>query len=210
MTDKKTLPAVRTYCGAKKRQGEGTCTQPAGWGTDHVGFGRCKLHAGRSQIKSGLYSIVKRASLRSIAEKMAAVEDPLNLLPELAQLRAHYVDFIDRYDENQDALMAWYETTRPDYKPITDDGVARKPAPRPTEVLDLADSVRILSEISKVVKRIEDVRAQNAISRKELRSLLDALLTCVEMALEKHLDGELADTIKEDVARRWREVRRAR
>lgn len=35
-----------THCGAKKRQGEGTCTRPAGWGTDHVGSGRCKLHGG--------------------------------------------------------------------------------------------------------------------------------------------------------------------
>lgn len=34
------------YCGARKRQGEGTCTRPAGWGTDHVGVGPCKLHGG--------------------------------------------------------------------------------------------------------------------------------------------------------------------
>lgn len=33
-------------CGAKKRQGSGTCARPAGWGTDHAGAGRCKLHGG--------------------------------------------------------------------------------------------------------------------------------------------------------------------
>ena len=32
-------------CGAKTRAGT-PCTQPAGWGTDHVGWGRCKLHGG--------------------------------------------------------------------------------------------------------------------------------------------------------------------
>lgn len=32
-------------CGAKTRAG-GTCGRPAGWGTDHPGIGRCKLHAG--------------------------------------------------------------------------------------------------------------------------------------------------------------------
>jgi len=37
---------AKRYCGAKKRQGEGDCTRPAGWGTDHPGFGRCKLHGG--------------------------------------------------------------------------------------------------------------------------------------------------------------------
>lgn len=35
-------------CGAKKRQGEGHCTQVAGWGTDHVGTGPCKLHGGNT------------------------------------------------------------------------------------------------------------------------------------------------------------------
>jgi len=32
-------------CGAKTRDGT-PCELPAGWGTDHVGWGRCKLHGG--------------------------------------------------------------------------------------------------------------------------------------------------------------------
>lgn len=36
----------RRVCGAPKRQGEGNCRRPAGWGTDHPGFGPCKLHGG--------------------------------------------------------------------------------------------------------------------------------------------------------------------
>jgi hypothetical protein len=36
----------RQYCGAKKRQGEGCCMRPAGWGTSHPGTGKCKLHGG--------------------------------------------------------------------------------------------------------------------------------------------------------------------
>lgn len=36
----------RAVCGARKRQGEGQCQRPAGWGTDHVGIGACKLHGG--------------------------------------------------------------------------------------------------------------------------------------------------------------------
>lgn len=38
----------RLLCGARRKQGEGTCTRPAGWGTPHVGIGRCKLHGGCS------------------------------------------------------------------------------------------------------------------------------------------------------------------
>src|SRR4051812_31727674 len=35
-------------CGAQKRQGTGSCGRPAGWGTSHPGWGRCKLHGGSS------------------------------------------------------------------------------------------------------------------------------------------------------------------
>lgn len=51
-------------CGASKRDGSGdTCSLPAGWGTDHVGEGKCKLHGGSSPrgkeaagFKHGLFS----------------------------------------------------------------------------------------------------------------------------------------------------------
>lgn len=33
-------------CNARKRKGEGYCSRPAGWGTDHNGVGRCKFHGG--------------------------------------------------------------------------------------------------------------------------------------------------------------------
>ena len=36
---------IAGQCGAKTRAGT-PCAQPAGWGTDHVGWGRCKLHGG--------------------------------------------------------------------------------------------------------------------------------------------------------------------
>lgn len=34
-------------CGARNRKG-GRCGKPKGWGTDHVGSGRCKFHGGSS------------------------------------------------------------------------------------------------------------------------------------------------------------------
>ncbi|MEF8887327.1 MAG: HGGxSTG domain-containing protein [Haloarculaceae archaeon] len=34
-----------TICGATTRDGD-PCKRPAGWGTDHVGEGRCKQHGG--------------------------------------------------------------------------------------------------------------------------------------------------------------------
>lgn len=45
---------AKELCGANKKAAPGTCGKPAGWGTDHNGIGRCKLHGGStpSQIKN--------------------------------------------------------------------------------------------------------------------------------------------------------------
>ncbi len=81
-------------CGANAKQSKKPCKRPAGWGTDHPGEGRCKLHGGSStgpktaqgrlkvalaHTKHGKYSKLLQNSMdkskyyREIAE---------NLLPE--------------------------------------------------------------------------------------------------------------------------------
>jgi hypothetical protein len=50
-------------CHARTRGGH-RCQHEAGWGTDHVGQGRCKLHGGCSPIKHGRYSTVVRPSIQ--------------------------------------------------------------------------------------------------------------------------------------------------
>lgn len=39
-------------CGAETRDGS-PCARPAGWGTDHVGEGRCKQHGGNAGAPEG-------------------------------------------------------------------------------------------------------------------------------------------------------------
>lgn len=36
------------YCGGKLHGRDGTCTLPAGWGTEHKGVGRCRKHFGNA------------------------------------------------------------------------------------------------------------------------------------------------------------------
>ena len=40
---------MKDKCGARRRDG-GRCTQPAGAGTQHLGFGTCKFHGGNMQV----------------------------------------------------------------------------------------------------------------------------------------------------------------
>ncbi len=67
-------------CNCPKRQGPGYCILPAGWGTSHVGYGRCRKHGGNSP------SHVKKAE-REMAET-AVVTYGLrrDVLPEEALL----------------------------------------------------------------------------------------------------------------------------
>ncbi|MFJ8309816.1 MULTISPECIES: hypothetical protein [unclassified Streptomyces] len=75
------------YCGAQRKQQPGTCTRPAGWGTDHAGAGRCKLHGGSTpnQKTSAARQRVE-AEARAVLAKLgvAPVEDPLKQLLALA------------------------------------------------------------------------------------------------------------------------------
>ncbi len=82
----------RRFCGARKRQGEGTCTRPAGWGTDHVGFGTCKLHGGTTP--GGRKAAAKQEAVEKVA-LFGARRDvhPAEALLELVQWTAGEVDF---------------------------------------------------------------------------------------------------------------------
>lgn len=106
-------------CGEPTRSG-GTCKKPAGWGTNHLGEGACRTHGGKGngQIKHGLYSrysAIKRPRIRELVESFANDPDPLDLLPEINMLRALVIDYIERYDEYTEALLAWHSSFNPDF-----------------------------------------------------------------------------------------------
>lgn len=176
-----------TKCGAKKRQGSGKCTQPAGWGTDHRGEGKCKLHGGASRPKHGRYSTVKHGRIRELYEKFEADPDPLNLLPELAQVRAILVDFVERYDKWKEAFLAWHESFH------TGDGI-----PKPRQVMDIADARNTVLAIARVVEVIERVKGN--VSRSDLMRIMTEMGRAVDHEVQ---DEETRQRIKN----RWMEVR---
>lgn len=100
-----------TVCGGKKRGG-GLCQRPAGWGTDHVGIGYCKLHngnvpkgVGHHEFKHGGYS---KYAGTTIAEKMATFPEgeALSLLSELTLMRGLLAAFLDKFKDSQSALAS--------------------------------------------------------------------------------------------------------
>lgn len=84
-------------CNARKRQGEGLCTRPAGWGTNHPGHGRCKLHGG--VLAAGLVPRTpsENAPTRLQERHQQWLQNPnlLNLRHYLAWVSAVLEDFIE-------------------------------------------------------------------------------------------------------------------
>lgn len=78
---------LHDLCGARLRQAEGTCRKTAGWGTDHPGYGACRLHGGSTVTQTvGAARRRAEADVRAVLAELdiPAVEDPLAALLELA------------------------------------------------------------------------------------------------------------------------------
>ena len=80
-------------CAARKRDGSGgVCALKAGWGTDHVGFGRCKLHGGANPSGRKSASIIR--ARMEVAEWGARMDiTPAEALLELVQTKAAEVAY---------------------------------------------------------------------------------------------------------------------
>ena len=162
--------------------GDGYCKRKAGWGTDHVGQGRCKNHGGANPIKHGRYSMLEREELRELIERFEDEEDPLDIEPELASMRALVTDYIDRYDELVDAIITWNRT---------------REGGRPKRLLDLSDAIVYLEKLAKIAQREKKLRLENAISRDDLLRVLGEMARAVESRVD---DEETIEKIKNDWA----------
>lgn len=155
------------FCGARRSpNGPGagtTCKNAAGYKTDHPGQGRCKYHGGATPIRTtGRYSKVVHAS---IAEKMEALQaldqDVMDMVPELVMLRALTIDFVNRYEEFAEGLLAWYQ-----------DGDSNT---KPRRIMDLADAGRLISDVTKIVERIHKVKSEGAITLETFRRVTEQM-----------------------------------
>lgn len=195
---KKKKPHDGPKCGAKKRGG-GTCTQVAGWGTDHPGQGRCKLHGGKTPIKSGRYSDIKRPRLNELIAKFAADPDPLNLLPEALLLRALATDYVERYDELTAALIKWHESfIHPSKEAFT----------KPTTVPDVADVARLIDRVGAMIDRIVKHKKEGSITLETMDRVVEQLgIEMVKAAQEVITDEAQRTKLLQAVEKRWGSVR---
>jgi hypothetical protein len=83
----------KRLCGAAKRQGTGRCTRPAGWGTQHPGFGTCKFHGGCTPSSSKAAAEQEtRYLLGQLVPDREPVEDPAAELRRIASLALTWME----------------------------------------------------------------------------------------------------------------------
>jgi len=97
-------------CGGKRRgaDSEGKlCTRPAGWGTDHAGTGRCKLHGGSTPSHVAAGRIAKAATAVATFGLPREV-DPRDALLEEVYRAAGAVDWLrERVQELEAEAIIW-------------------------------------------------------------------------------------------------------
>lgn len=191
-------------CGAKKRQGEGDCTRPAGWGTDHVGQGRCKLHGGSNPIKHGRYSKVTRPRIAELLRQFEDDPDPLDLLPEVQLLRALIIDFIERYDEYVAALLAWHKDN--DTYTFTDQhgNEHERVTEKPHQIVDILSVGKFITAIGSLAERIEKQRKEGTITIATLDRVIEQHgVELMKAAQEAIPDVAQREALFTAVERRW-------
>ena len=136
-------------CGALNRQGE-PCRNRAGKGTSHLGLGRCRNHGGASQVIHGQrartqalrrHYAITSPELGELVAQYQSDPDPLNVLHEIAVLRALIHCAIEAIDESQTP-----QGQRSPERSIPD----------------------LIEHLSRVVSRVEKARARRSISEEEL------------------------------------------
>lgn len=181
---------TRKYCNSRKKGytsvipkinpssefgGEGYCQQHAGFGTDHVGEGRCKMHGGSSPIKSGTWSKIERKDLQDLISHFENLKDPLDLIQEVNLARAFLTKFINEYDDIVEALLDWHFLWELEQE---------KPSGRPPILPSQNKIIMLIDNISKIVKRIQDIRSDHAVSRSDLFRIMTEMGRIVEFEVD--------------------------
>jgi hypothetical protein len=220
-------------------------------------------------VKTGRYSTIKSQRIRDLIAEFRQDADPLDVLEELHMLRALVRDYLERYDENTEALLRWHASFVDSYlsarthwlhhvqaltQPITNDlsafianlaeqvaniedippelqGIldnavdelrgldARnrhtertfEPAPdplafenKPRQVLDIISAGKFISEITRIVERVEKIKNDKLISVALVNAYLESLGAGVTRALEESLnDADRRAKVVAAIEREW-------
>lgn len=155
-------------CNARLARGVGYCTNPAGAGTDHTGYGRCKLHGGILRPSSDTHDDGPLAMW-----KAAGLEQIINMAETMTGNDQEYL-----YHVGNNSLVV-----------IRSGIVARLAAFPPPSPKEMADLTMSLTRIDAILAKYPDEENPNA---PRMRGLEEA----EEMARLSELEAQLREENK--------------
>jgi hypothetical protein len=169
-------------CGAETADGT-PCMRRAGTNTDHFGFGRCHGHDGVYSVPAthGRYSKL-RGKIKDRYHRHKGGKNPLDITDEIAAMRALFETFISDWRQIREDLRAWNEAEREG----SSAGVSR-----PRRLPALRDGFEMLQGLSKVAQRQQQIDMEDAVSRRELRRVLQEFARVVEQEIPKDIPEDL-------------------
>lgn len=150
MTSEQAPDKEATLCGAKKTKGGGTCTLVKGFGTSHVGYGRCKHHGGSTP--AGVISAERERVRTSILTYGGPIEvEPgVALLQEVHRTAGHVA-----YLGTIVADLEKAQLTGPvGSEGVTEGGIIMHPAYKPSVWLEMYHTER--THLARVCKMALD------------------------------------------------------
>src|SRR5262245_18476673 len=115
------------------------------------------------------YSGITRPDFRERLDRFRADPEPLNLLPELALLRAQLEDLIERWDEiygPDGAMMAWFGSFN---------DPARQAGSRPRRMPDRAAISQIVDRVGQIAELIHKMRTEGVVSLADLQRMTEQM-----------------------------------
>lgn len=175
-------------CGAKKRQGEGTCEKSAGWGTPHVGVGRCRLHGGntRDHVNAGQRELARKAmDTYGLPIEINPVDA---LLQEVSRTAGHVAWLGERVKALTEAEAIWSTSSVVDKTATEFPGVDRTDSATAHAWIQLYQKERAhLVAVAKTAiaagiaeRQVKLAEAQGAMLAQVIRAVLDDLVLTPE------------------------------
>lgn len=208
-------PKPRKRCGAPlPRDPKQLCRQLAGAGTKHPGQGYCRWHDKPKQPPPPALEYGEKLEsprIRDLFLSFMESRDPMNVLEELALLRALTLDYVNRAEALESALLAWHASFTSDFRDAWQEHAVRLaearneedwetyhdlivelPTPhdfmnRPRKVMDLADAHKLLLGISTIIDRLERQRDAGSIPIKALMTLFGDLANVAVNVAREHI-----------------------
>lgn len=206
------------YCRGWNEKRQKYCKSEAGWGTTHPGQGRCRMHGGLQvqdgRVRTGRYSGIRSSRIQELLEEYSGDPDPLNVVEDLHLARALLRDYIERasagrtqhvpeskllrnvLDEYEIRLRDGAEPTNTELEQLAKARTAIDTLTAERALPDIAEAVKMLDVVSKMIHRVEQLRTAGAVSLDQVRRFLGA----VDRVLQLHVDDDkLRTVIRRDI-----------